>query len=74
MPKSFPIHWGTNLTADRFVDKSISTIFLMSGFQIIVALIFYVSNSSIIHTKRSFEPRYLAQPRFESQIYRQDLT
>lgn len=70
IPKTFPVHWGINFTPDRFVTKSISTVFAMIGFQVVLALVFYVSNYSLINAKQSLDPNNPVQSSFKNKAYR----
>ena len=70
IPEKFPVHWGINFIADRFAIKSISTVFALIGFQVILTLVFYMSNYSLIHAKQSLDPKKPVQSSFKNKAYR----
>lgn len=71
IPAVFPIHWGMNFEPDRFATKSVKTVFGLLGIQLIMTLIFVISNYSVKKAKQALDPKNPSISNLKNRLFRQ---
>ncbi|QQP71255.1 DUF1648 domain-containing protein [Carnobacterium sp. CS13] len=71
IPETFPIHWGIDFKPDRFATKSVKTVFGLLAVQLIMIIIFVISNYSIKNAKQSLNPKNASVSSLKNRLFRQ---
>lgn len=71
IPAVFPIHWGVNLEPDRYVTKSIGTVFSLLGIQLLLILVFVLSNYAVKNVKQALNPKNPSISSLKNRLFRQ---
>ncbi|MGY3779439.1 DUF1648 domain-containing protein [Isobaculum melis] len=52
IPELFPVHWGVDMTVDKYAEKSILSVLAVPAFQLVLLVVMYLSNLSLKKAKQ----------------------
>lgn len=71
IPETFPVHWGIDFKPDRFATKSVKTVFGLLAVQLIMIIVFVISNHSVKNAKQSLNPKKASISSLKNRLFRQ---
>lgn len=52
IPELFPVHWGVDMTVDKYAEKSVMSVLAIPAFQLVLLVVMYGSNLSLKKAKQ----------------------